>query len=81
MKMIVSTLDTKINLRVSLHRAILNYMLINQYSHETNDAYLIRFRSMVETLKLVVGEHILLSESLLGQEIKDATKVEINEEK
>ena len=36
---------------------------------------------MAETLKLVGGEHILVSETLLGREIKDATRAEINEEK
>ena len=80
-KMIVSGLDTKVNLRVSLHAAMLNYMLMKQYPNETNDTYLTRFRSMVETLKLAGGEHILMSDTLLGKKIEDATKAEINEEK
>ena len=80
-KMIVSGLDTKMNVRVSLHAAMLNYMLMKQYQYETNDAYLTRFRSMTETLKLAGGEHILVSESLLGKEIKVASKAEISAEK
>ena len=51
-KMIVSGLDTKVNLRVSLHDAISNYMLIKQYPYETNEGNLTRFKSMVGTLKL-----------------------------
>ena len=80
-KMIVSGLDTKVNLRVSLHAAMLNYMLMKQYPNETNNTYLTRFRSMVETLKLAGGKHMLMSDTLLGKKIEDATKAEINEEK
>ena len=79
--MIVSGLDTKVNLRVSLHAAMLNYMLMKQYPNETNDTYLTRFRSMTETLKLAGGEHILVSETLMGKKIEDATKAEIHAEK
>ena len=80
-KMIVSGLDTKVNLRVSLHTAMLNYMLMKQYSNETNDTYLTRFKGMTETLKLAGGDHILVSETLLGKKIEDATKAEIYAEK
>ena len=80
-KMIVSGLDTKVNLRVSLHDAISNYMLIKQQPHETNDAYLTRFKSMVGTLKIAGGEHILVSSVMLKKKISDATKQEINDEK
>ena len=80
-KMIVSGLDTKVNLRVSLHAAVLNYMLMKQYPNETNDTYLTRFRSMIETLKLAGGEHILVSEMLLGKKIENASGAEIYEEK
>ena len=66
-KMIVAGLDTKVNLRVSLHTAMLNYMLMKQYPNEANDTYLTQFKSMVETLKLAGGEHILVSETILGK--------------
>ena len=64
-KIIVSGLDTKVNLRVSLHDAISNYMLIEQYPYETNEAYMTRFKSMVGTLKIAGGEHILMSSVML----------------
>ena len=80
-KMIVSGLDTKVNLRVSLHTAMLNYMLMKQYPNETNDTYLTRFRLMTETLKLAGGGHILVSETLLEKKIEDATPSEIDAEK
>ena len=31
---------------------ILNIMLLRQFSDESNDAYLTRFKSMIETLKI-----------------------------
>ena len=45
---IVSGLDTKVNLRVSLHDVILNLVLLKQQSYESNDGYLTKFKSMVE---------------------------------
>ena len=80
-KMIVSGLDTKVNLRVSLHTAILNYMLLKQFQYESNDAYLTRFKSMIQTLKIAGGEHILVSTTIMGKALKDATAAEVNEEK
>ena len=80
-KMIVSGLDTKVNLRVSLHTAILNYMLLKQFQYESNDAYLTRFKSMVQTLKIAGGEHNLVSTKIMGKALKDATVAEVNEEK
>ena len=65
LKMIVSGLDTKVNLRVSLHDAITNYIMLKQQTYETNDAYLTRFKSMVGTLKIAGGEHILVSSVML----------------
>ena len=35
-KVIVSGLDTKVNLIVSLHDVILNFMLLKQFGNETN---------------------------------------------
>ena len=80
-KMVVSGLDTKINLRVSLHDAIFNYVSIKQQSYETNDAYLTKFKSMVETLKIAGGDHILVSSTMLKMKISDATKQQINAER
>ena len=57
-KTIASGLDTKVNLRVSLHDAMLNFMLLKQFPNETNEAYHTKFKSMIETLKIAGGEHI-----------------------
>ena len=80
-KTITSGLDTKVNLRVSMHTALLNFMLLRQFSDESNDAYLIRFKSMVETLKIAGGEHVLVSPTLMGKTIDAATDEEIKDEK
>ena len=80
-KIIVSGLDTKVNLRVSLHDVMFNFILLKQQQHEANDAYLTRFKSMIETLKIAGGEHVLVSPVLLGQAIEYASKAELNEEK
>ena len=69
-KVIVLGLDTKVNLRVSLHDVISNYMLIKQQLYKTNEAYLARFKSMVGTLKIAGGEHILVSSVMLKKKIR-----------
>ena len=46
-EIIVSGLDTKVNLRVSLHTSILNFTIMRQYDNESNDTYLTRFKSMI----------------------------------
>ena len=80
-KIIVSGLDTKVNLRVSLHDTMTNFFLLKQQAHESNDAYLTRFKSMIETLKIAGGNHILVSETLVKKEISNATLTEINVER
>ena len=64
-KFIVSGLDTKVNLRVSLHASMLNFLTMRQVESETNDDYLTRFKSSTETLKLAGGEHIFVSKEML----------------
>lgn len=74
-KAIVLGLDTKVNLRVSLHAAILNFFNMRQWENETNDDYLTRFKSMVETLKLAGGEHVLVSKEMMGvDQLSSVTK-------
>ena len=80
-KTITSGLDTNVNLRVSLHSALLNFTLLRQFNDETNDAYLTRFKSMIETLKIAGGEHMLVSPTLMGKTIDGATSDEIKDEK
>ena len=80
-KAIVSGLDTKVNLRVSLHDVIFNFILLKQQAHESNDGYLTRFKSMIQTLKIAGGKHVLVSPTLLGKTIAAANNAEINAEK
>ena len=80
-KTIVSGLDTKVNLCVSLHDVVLNYIILNQQSHESNDGYLMRIKSMIKTLKITGGEHVLISPVLLGKVIANATVAELHAEK
>ena len=51
-KSIALGFDTKVNKRVTLHSVITNFMQIKQSNSEANDAYLTRFKSMVETLNI-----------------------------
>ena len=80
-KTIVSGLDTKVNLRVSLHDVMLNFMLLKQFPNETNKAYHTKFKSMIETLKIAGGEHILVSPVMIGTELSAASGSQIREEK
>ena len=56
-------------------------MLLKQGAFESNDAYLTRFKSMAQTLKIAGGDHILVSKVMLNMELENATKAQINEEK
>ena len=81
-KSIVSGLDTKVNLRVSLHSAMLNFLTMRQGENETNDDYLTRFKSSTETLKLAGGEHIFISKEMMGlDDLDTATKTQKDKEK
>ena len=77
----VSGLNTKVNLRVLLHDAISNFILLKQQAYKPNDGYLTRFKFMVNTLKIAGGEHILASEIVMGETISVATKGEIDVDK
>ena len=54
---------------------------MKQYDHESNATYLTRFKSMVQTLKIAGGEHVLVSKVMLGKELSSATDDEINAER
>ena len=54
-KKIVYGMDTKSNFRVSLHTAIMSFMLLQQYNTESSDTYSARFKSSMETLKIAGG--------------------------
>ena len=81
MKLIVSGLDTKVNPRVTIHDAMTNYFSLKQQQYESNDGYLTRFKSMVETLKIAGGDHILVSKTMMKKELSAATKAEVNAKK
>ena len=80
-KTIVSGLDTKVNLRVSLYDVITKFVFLKQFVTETNDAYHTRFKSMIETLKIAGGEHILISPVMLGSELSAASSTQLSTEK
>ena len=81
-KSIVSGLDTKVNLRVSLHASMLNFLTMRQGESETNDDCLTRFKSSTETLKLAGGEHIFVSKEMLKvDDLSSMTKKERDAEK
>ena len=75
----VSGSGTKLNLRASLHDVIMKFMLLKQFGNETNEACHTRFKSMVETLKIVGGEHILISPFVQGSELDEATSLQLHE--
>jgi len=79
-KTTISGIDTQINLRVSLHAAMIIFLLLKQYSNETNDAYLTRFKSAIHALIIVGGKHLLVSALAMGRKFEDATKEEKNDE-
>ena len=80
-KTITSGLDMKVNLRVLLHAALLNFMLLRQFNDEANDAYLTRFKSMIKTLKIAGGEYGLVSPTLMGKTINTVRSDEVNDGK
>ena len=44
-----------------MHSAMMSFILMKQHDNKANDAYLTRFKSMVQTLKIAGGEHVLVS--------------------
>ena len=74
-KPVVSGLDTKANSRVSL------FMSLKQFPNEANKTYHTIFKSMIETLKIAGGEHILVSPLMIGTELTKATDPRICEER
>ena len=59
-KKTVSGIGTRTNICVSLHTSMITFITICQYNSEANDAYLERFKSKFETLKLAGGEVYVL---------------------
>ena len=57
----LSGINTKTSLRVSFYMAIFSFLLLKQYSNEVNDVYFTGFKSAVEILKLIGGDHTFTS--------------------
>ena len=72
-KNIVSGLDTKINLRVYVHSTIMTFVLLKQGEFDSNDRYLTECKLIVHTLKIVYGDHILVSKLILNKKTEDTT--------
>lgn len=64
-----------------MHSALTNFVLLKQFPNKTNDVYLTKFKSMVQTLILAGGEHVLVSAKMIEKPLGTATIDEINEEK
>ena len=64
-----------------MHDSMTNYFPLKQQQYESNDGYLTRSKSMVETLKIAGGEHIFVSKAMLKKDISMATKAEVNAER
>jgi len=80
-KKVVSGLDSKVNLRVSLYSTMINLLLTKQQPNGLNTAYLTRFKSMARTLTTAGGEHIFVSKDMLGKDLGVATADEVKDEK
>ena len=81
MKVIVLGLDTKINKRVTMHSAIMSFMLMKQCDNETSASCLTCFKSMVRDLTIAGGAHAFLSKTVLNKDLNYATDDEIENEK
>ena len=56
-------------------------MLIKQFGNAENEACYTRFKSVVETLKITGGEHILIIPMILWTELDKATFLQLREGK
>jgi hypothetical protein len=63
LKVVSAGIDSKSNVYVQLHLAVLIFFNMKQYPNESNDAYLRRFQSNVDVLELSGGKHLLYSSS------------------
>ena len=54
---------------------------MRQYQNESNNAYLTKFKSNVETLKLAGGEHVRVSNELINKPATNITDTDRQKEK
>ena len=57
------------------------FYFLRKYGNEANDTYLTRFKHAVEMLILVSGDHIFMSEHMLGKELASVNEQDIQVEK
>ncbi len=63
LKVVSNGIDCKSNVYVQLQISISALINIRQYANESNDAYLRRFNSAVDTVELCGGNHIFFTEN------------------
>ena len=83
LKEITSGLDIKSNKRSNLHDALITFVKTEQYSHESDDDYMKRFKASVETLISAGGRQVLCSTEIMEKKSQVPTLAEtlIEEEK
>ena len=64
-KMIAGMGETK-NKEYILHKKLQNFYLIRQFENETVQQYLERFKSNLQSLKMIGGERVLCNETLMS---------------
>lgn len=80
LKKLTSGIDVKANKHVVLHDKLLQFLTMRQGATESNDNYLKRYNSNLQTLELAGGEHIFCSPQLTDKSIDTMSDDEIKEE-
>jgi hypothetical protein len=76
LKEITSGLDIKSNKRSNLHDALITFVKTEQYSHESDDDYMKRFKASVETLISAGGRQVLCSTEIMEKKGQTPTVAE-----
>jgi hypothetical protein len=77
LKEIMAGLDVKSNKRSNLHEALVAFVKTEQYSGESDDNYMKRFKASVETLISTGGKHFLCSPDIMDKKGDEPTKAEV----
>ena len=59
----------------------MTFLLLKQYTNESNNTYLTRFKLSVDTLNLAGGAYMFISEQMLAKKISPATNKELEAER
>ena len=65
LKKAISSINAKVNSRLTTHEAVAVLYKMNQGQHEANDHYLERFKAAVLTVEMEKGRHIFASPELV----------------